>query len=79
MGIPMNEPHQSRKTDPLQCDLCGHIRVRGDCRPFTLLANVDAGGGAMKTRSFGSIDLCSQCWRSKAAPRRQKRNTHEPF
>jgi hypothetical protein len=72
-------PKQSRFGAPLECDLCGIRRIRGNCRPFTLLANVRKEDGGHITRSFGSLDVCKQCWEAKAAYRRQEGNTHDPF
>ena len=70
----------SRIGAAIECDICGIRRIRGDCRPFTLLANITRPEGEGRiTRSFGSIDICRQCWQAKSAHRRQKGNTHEPF
>lgn len=69
----------SRRDVPLVCDVCGIPRPTGHVRPFTLVANVQTVSGDTRVRSFGSLDVCRDCWRTKAAPNRRRTSSRTPW
>jgi hypothetical protein len=72
-------PKMSRFGMPLICDICGLVREKGECRPFSLVANYLQESGKRTTRSFGSLDVCKWCWASKASDNRRDGNGEDPF